>query len=305
MKHRHWIVRIPIFVFCVFAASCTKGPSIKMVEAKGHRLRVQTAGMHHTTANQPTVIFEAGAGDSLETWSLVVPAVAEFTHTIAYERSGNGESEWDGQQPTPQHVADNLHALLEQIGARPPYVLVGHSLGGWYNRMYAGLYPQEIAGLIYVDGGLLPSEEDLLELYKALGATTEDLETHAEKYRKTVADFNAQASPAAYRAELQVAVDPYGVDVQALPRKVPIVALMAAKLDPGRQEWYRLFPCEPEDCHALALSVNMRWMSRLALTVPDGTFIVDRKSGHHIQNDDPELVIAAIRRVVSSTKKRS
>jgi pimeloyl-ACP methyl ester carboxylesterase len=303
VKYLFWIVHISIIGLSVCAASCTSDTGIKMVKVKGHLMRAQTAGMSHGNAGQPTVVFEAGAGESFATWNSVVPAVAEFARTIAYERSGNGESEWDGQQPTSKHVAENLHLLLQQLGAAPPYVLVGHSLGGWYIRMYTGFYPEEVAGLVYVDGGLLPSEKDLLALYKALGAPAEDLTVHTERYRKNVADIIAQASPGASRAELQVS-DPCGVDVQALPYEVPIAALMAAKIESSKQEWYRFFPCEPEECRARELSVTMGWFSRLGLTVPDGTFIVDRKSGHYIQNDNPELVISAIRRVVSSARKR-
>jgi len=71
-----------------------------MVEVNGHRMRVETVGAKHSSRNQPAVVFEAGGATSLETWRKVFPAVAEFASVIAYDRSGLGESDWDGQRPT-------------------------------------------------------------------------------------------------------------------------------------------------------------------------------------------------------------
>jgi hypothetical protein len=65
--------------------------------------------------------------NSLETWHNVVLQLVGTAPFVAYDRSGLGESVWDAQLPTPGHVSGRLHRLLREIGADPPYVLVGHA----------------------------------------------------------------------------------------------------------------------------------------------------------------------------------
>ena len=112
---------------------------LRNVEVDGHRMRVRTTGIENAEPGAPIVVFEAGAGGGLATWGSVVEDVANFAPVVAYDRAGLRRSEWDGQLPTPRHVAENLHALLEQVGAQPPYVLVGHSPGGRYIWMFTGM----------------------------------------------------------------------------------------------------------------------------------------------------------------------
>ena len=126
------------------------GAGIRFVDIDGRRVRVRTLGAE--SSNQGTlVVFEAGASNSLGVWDRVLPEVAAFAPTLAYDRAGLGESEWDDQPPTPQHVADRLRRVLASTGAKPPYVLVGYSWGGILIRYFAGLYPSEVAGLVFVD----------------------------------------------------------------------------------------------------------------------------------------------------------
>src|SRR5437764_928971 len=86
-------------------------------------------------AARPTLAFETGSGGPLDAWMRVQPEVGEFTSTISYDRAGNGLSP---RGPTPRdgrQIAIELHTALRNAGARPPYVLVGHSLGGPFIRV--------------------------------------------------------------------------------------------------------------------------------------------------------------------------
>jgi pimeloyl-ACP methyl ester carboxylesterase len=103
-----------------------------------------------TGSGNPTVIFEAGAGGPLEVWARIQPEVSKFTRTVSYDRAGNGLSK---KGPTPRdgrHVATELHTALHNAHVPPPYSLVGHSLGGPYIRVFAGMYPDEVAGMVLV-----------------------------------------------------------------------------------------------------------------------------------------------------------
>ena len=106
-------------------------------------------------AGAPTIVFEVGLADSLNTWLPVATAAAELTSVVLYSRAGFGRS--DPSPPSPdgygaRHAASDLHELLRRLALRPPFVLVGRSYGGLLVRLYTSLYPSDVAGLVLVDG---------------------------------------------------------------------------------------------------------------------------------------------------------
>ena len=107
----------------------------------------------------PTVIAEAGLGESSDAFRDLFPLlVAQPFRSCAYDRAGMGDSSLPADGPTGGHGpvtlangVDDLHALLDVAGIAPPYVLVAHSLGGWYAREFASMHPAEVAGVVFVD----------------------------------------------------------------------------------------------------------------------------------------------------------
>jgi pimeloyl-ACP methyl ester carboxylesterase len=99
----------------------------------------------------PTVILESGAGEPGREWALVQPQIAEFTQVCSYDRAGYGWSDPGPQPRTSGRMAQELHSLLAAAGVSPPYILVGHSLGGLNVRLYAARYPEETAAVVLVD----------------------------------------------------------------------------------------------------------------------------------------------------------
>jgi pimeloyl-ACP methyl ester carboxylesterase len=90
-------------------------------------------------------------------WASVQPAVAEFARACAFDRSGLGWSEPSPNTRTLSNYIQEQRTLLARAGVEPPYVLVGHSAGGLYVRVYAHQYPDEVAGIVLVDA----AHEDL------------------------------------------------------------------------------------------------------------------------------------------------
>lgn len=119
---------------------------------KGRRLNLYCKG-----SGTPTVVFDSGMGDSMMVWALVQPAVAAATKACSYDRAGLGFSDPSPQPRTSANMVEDLHRLLRAAHLRPPYVLVGHSLGGMNIKLYAELYLSEVAGLVFVD----PTHEDI------------------------------------------------------------------------------------------------------------------------------------------------
>jgi pimeloyl-ACP methyl ester carboxylesterase len=121
-------------------------PGVK-TEMVGER-RVEYSLSRH---EGPTVVFENGLGGGLQWWAKVFPEVAKGATAFAYNRPGTGASEVATTPRDGAHVVTELRSLLESKGLKPPYILVGHSLGGLYMQYFARRYPSEVAGLVLVD----------------------------------------------------------------------------------------------------------------------------------------------------------
>jgi pimeloyl-ACP methyl ester carboxylesterase len=117
----------------------------QMVDVGGHRLYIECQG-----SGAPVVILQSGLGESSSYWSRIASTVATTTRVCAYDRAGHGRSDEVGPQDGIA-VANDLHTLLEQAGVPGPYVLVGHSSGGPYVRVFATRYPDQVAGVVLLD----------------------------------------------------------------------------------------------------------------------------------------------------------
>ena len=98
-----------------------------------------------------TVILDSGLGVPAVGWKFVQPEIAKFTRVCSYDRAGYGWSSAGPMPRTSSEIAKELHALLSSAGEKPPYILVAHSFGGYNVRVYTGMYPAEVAGVVLVD----------------------------------------------------------------------------------------------------------------------------------------------------------
>jgi pimeloyl-ACP methyl ester carboxylesterase len=121
-------------------------PPGRLVDIGGRRLHLHCVG-----GGSPTIVFESGhAGTSID-WTLVQQQLAGEARVCAYERAGLGWSDPGPLPRNPERIVADLHALLTAAGEPAPYLLVGHSLGGRYVRLFAETYPQDVAGIVLVD----------------------------------------------------------------------------------------------------------------------------------------------------------
>jgi pimeloyl-ACP methyl ester carboxylesterase len=143
-----------LFVFAVGGAIATVSAATglgasaqtgRMFDVGGHRLYIECTG-----TGSPVVVLQSGLGESSSYWSRIAPAVAASTTVCAYDRAGHGRSDEAGSQDGIT-LATDLHTLLERAGVGGPYVLVGHSSGGAYVRVFADRYADEVAGMVLLD----------------------------------------------------------------------------------------------------------------------------------------------------------
>lgn len=121
-------------------------PPGQLLSIDGHQMHIDCAG-----EGSPTVILEAAGGHFSAEWARVQPVIAQSTRVCAYDRAGYGWSEPGPEPRDAEHVASELHSLLAAANVEPPYVLVAHSVGGIYIRVYNAQYPGEVAGMVLVD----------------------------------------------------------------------------------------------------------------------------------------------------------
>ncbi len=241
------------------SASIARPPSDsfeRLVDVGGHRLYVRCEGR-----GGPTVILEAPLGGTSATWSLVQPEVARFTTVCSYDRANLGRSHPAPKPRTAQDAVDDLRALLINAGIRGPYVLVGHSYGGWIVHLLARQDGgRRVTGAVLVDA-TPPDWGDVLDRF--------GIPLPAPNQTPEGVDLRASAR------ELQAA--------PAFPN-FPLSVLVRTTWPPG----------VPEE---LKQAWHERQVAQSRLSCR-GELVEAAGAGHFIQRDRPDLVIASIARVV-------
>lgn len=130
----------------VSAASGTPATTGHTIDVGGHRLYIECTG-----SGGPAVVLQSGLGESSSYWARIAPSIAATTTVCAYDRAGHGRSEPANGPQDGIALATDLHTLLDRAGVAGPYILVGHSSGGPYVRVFAARYPDQVAGVVLLD----------------------------------------------------------------------------------------------------------------------------------------------------------
>ena len=122
-------------------------PARRLVDIGGYRLHLYCIGR-----GGPTVVLEHGHQATYLDWFRVQPQIAAFTRVCSYDRGGYGWSDRSPKERIPSVMAEELHALLSAAGEKPPYIVVGHSFGAMNVTMFAHKFPNDVSGVVLVDG---------------------------------------------------------------------------------------------------------------------------------------------------------
>jgi len=314
---RTWLRRIARVAIAIGLALAAAGVIYENIsEARDRRFnpmpgRLVDVGerkMHIYCAGQgsPTVILESGLGDSYISWRKVQPQISKFTRVCSYDRAGLGYSDPSSGPRTSKVIAEQLHALLRAASVPVPYVLVGHSMGGFDVRLFTSLYRSEVAGMVLVDAshpdqenrfpaqlkkmeGGWQREAEFLEYTMPLGiprwlgacddspsARAADCNWHSA--REQVSEMKSFSTSAAEAG------------ATGSPGDLPLIVLSHDPDKPSSE-----FPPD------LAKGVNQAWeqmQEDLAHLSTRGSQVIVKDSSHYIQIDNPAVVVEAVRRVV-------
>ncbi|WP_431216472.1 alpha/beta fold hydrolase [Puia sp. P3] len=133
------------------------------ITVEGKKMTYTGFNLYARRPHTPVLVFEAGMGVSGSVdFQVLYPGLSKFAAGIAYDRNGEGASDEDTTLATDAALAKRLHEFLKKLKIAPPYMLIGHSMGGAYIWMFTALYPSEVSGLVFLDSPdfMLTDEQD-------------------------------------------------------------------------------------------------------------------------------------------------
>jgi|GEM_PF-263345 len=299
-------------------------PPGRLIDMGGYSLHINCQGTRQPDA--PLVVLEGGLGAPSFMWALVQPEIAKHTRVCSYDRAGYGWSTLNSRDaPTADHLAEELHSLLQKARENPPYILVGHSYGSIIIRMFGGYYGSELAGVIFID----PRHEDffnrmppdylqidkrnlrsarILKFVTPFGFTR--IAGNAgllDAFERYLAPLSPNVEPAAWArmiynprhwaaslAEREASETSYQqVRTINLPQSLPLVVLTAANgIDAWRPPGYQ------PDAHAQQIWLEMQ-KEQSELTSA-GQWIMIDDSGHYMYFDQPDAIVEAVLKMLAN-----
>ncbi len=317
---RRWAIWGPLALVAALAATAAWGargraaddrrfpPPGRLVEVGGRRLHLDCRGV-----GVPVVVFEGGTGAASIEYAALHERLASHTRTCFYDRAGLGWSDPAPAPPTAAGVVSQLHALLRAAGEPGPYVMAGHSYGGWLARLYAARYPDDVVGMALVEAAHEEQWERLPgRIYDAVERAAGQVRVAAVLARLGLLRV-IQGSPhtaveavqlrpdhlASVRHELLVAGD-MARDVQALAGlgDLPLVVVTAGR---SFEAFSELVDLPRPDVDTMWL----RLQRELAALSSDSRHVTSPTATHRIQEDDPAIVARTIGALVDDIRRES
>jgi pimeloyl-ACP methyl ester carboxylesterase len=256
-------------------AGCASLPPTQVLQLGASRIAYVQAG-----AGRPVAVFQSGLGDGKDVWAAIIHRVTPEVAVFAYDRPGYGGSSAVPAAPPrdPCTVAHELHAVLQIAGQRPPYILVGHSIGGLYQYAYAKLYPAEVAAVLLVD----PTHpEHWVRMQKEAPASA-----------RLVGGMRATVFSPAMRAEFDAqASSDCAAQLKAAPATAMPVRLLV-------RSGFGL--AETGAFETLVRRLETEWTQLM----PGATRREVEGAGHYIQKDRPDLVAQELKSLVRGAAPR-
>ena len=258
--------------------SLTMLPAVAGNAQEATFINVEGKKVHYvmTEGKSPTVVFVSGLGEAHETWEPVQKALHGLM-TISYDRPGLGLSAPAVGRRDAKTLARELHDMLAALKVKPPYLLVGHSLGGAVVQIYANWYPQETRALVLVD----PEDGRLIKKVKE-HLSKDEWDRRAAAVAQ-YAPLNAQQQREMDKAE---ASGNEVAEIHRLPN-VPIVLFTGTQMNPE-------FPG-----NIIEQNLKIEMHRQLMADNPQMEQVLVPESRHYVHDEKPEVVIAAIKKFAS------
>jgi pimeloyl-ACP methyl ester carboxylesterase len=304
--HNKITLTLSFFITCVISpVYAVEGdewitPPGQLIDLGGYKLHIFCEGK----GSGPAVILDSGIGGFSLEWIPVQRLISRQARVCAYDRAGYG---WSDPGPSPRstiQIVLELHTLLQKAGIPPPYILVGHSFGGYNMQYFAKIFPAETAGLILVDASHpeqtdrmpeLPAVREKLRTKELVtyyqGQSTLSLYPEDVRY-KAMHILSLRKMYQTYRREsLNFAISGQQVIAAGPLPDVPLIVITR-----GKNVW-------PEDPYGEMLELIWQQMQKEMVGLsPEGMQIFAANSGHLIQMEQPDVVALGIETVLEAAR---
>ena len=274
------VVRSGILIFIFISVGCCQKPEDRFTRIRGKQQHILDVG-----TGKPAVVFVSGFGDRVSSWMHVQRDVAKLTRTISYDRAGLGESEMLSANRSLDTLISELNELLKNENVEPPYILVGHSYGGHIIRYFAHRHPRQVAGLVLVDASVEYMEEEFkrtrtpseIRSYDSLSRHGRDPNWPDGVRRE--ADYFKQNNNRMKGIRFD--------------KDIPATIITAMKTPESSFKFL-------QGTDTIKVNLHRRWVAES----PHLKLVFANNSGHYIQFDEPQVVIAEIAAFVNIQRGR-
>ena len=274
----------------------------KLVDVGGYRLHIYCEG-----EGIPTIIFDSGTGGFSLEWTRVQNVLSRRTRVCSYDRAGYGWSDMGPLPRTSMRITRELHTLLVKADVTGPYILAGHSFGGYTAQLFARNYPEETAGLVLIDAShpeqieRMPGREAGTPAKRVPGAHSYIVSRHImhpnfpdEVVLIARRIMNSRHHTSTWREEMTV----FPLSAKQVLASKPMPAVPVVVLTRGRRIW-------PNNAYGDEMErVWMELQDELSQLSDNSVHLIAEQSGHSIHLDQPEIVINAMQTMLDANFTR-
>jgi pimeloyl-ACP methyl ester carboxylesterase len=292
-------------VVLLLACSCSAGQTSSNPSPPGKMINIGGRMLHLNCSGQggPTVVLEAGLGDSSLAWALVQPKLATVTRVCSYDRSGTAWSHDAGPQHGLSHAADDLDSLLRISGEHPPYLLVGHSWGGWLIVVYARRHLENVAGIVLVDSsvGFDPPVIEKMPEPQASGPRTGPMTMKKSSDEGEEDPFKTLPGNS-YQVYLWTQSLPHLDDVDDPDEPLTTVQAATSGKFPLGSRPLVLIVARKADADMGQDTEKGKAIRTKILSLSKNSTLEEANTGHHVQLESPDIVVAVVKQIINSER---
>jgi pimeloyl-ACP methyl ester carboxylesterase len=245
----------------------------KITNFKGKNLEIS-----QRNGTTPSIVLISGFNSELGTWNPLFQKLDPFISWFAFNRAGVGKSENVNGKRDALTIAQETKAILEANQVKPPYILVAHSMGGVYARMFYHLYPNQVKGIVLIDA-THEKQIDTLLTFVPEDQREFILSQMEQQQNSDLAEMPESSTKEEFRANFRENFN----QISTYPniQNIPIYVLTSTKTENEEEEFVK----------TITVNLHRKWAEA---TGNLGKFVVTEKSGHYIQVEEPWLVKQAI-----------
>ncbi len=287
-------------LFIAFMTGISCFSQSRYINVDGTKIWVNTMGLENREAGQPAIVFESGYGTPMDHWDRVLEGVSSLAPLVTYDRPGIGKSDPVKELPTIENISERLIKILNKLGVDPPYILVGHSLGGVYVRGFAGYHPDLLAGLIMIDpADFTENHKNKRDYYEVLNWSEKKIDIMVGEVTKGLAKRNENA-PSSIKNEGKILAEWRATEFKEihdhpLPN-IPVHILTGGRFD--MPDHMRSKDFDDELLFRSKMKHRVARWTEVIQSVDKGMLFYSGDAGHFVHYDDPELLVSSVKIVL-------